>query len=56
MLRRTHEDKIERCVVCVGDLDDRKGLEQNVRDNVVARNRLVHDSRGRRGRRREYCV
>ena len=39
-----YEDKIARRGVRVGDLADPKGLEQNIRDNVVARNRLVHDS------------
>ena len=39
-----YEDKIARRGVRVGDLNDPKGLEQNIRDNVVARNRLVHDS------------
>jgi adenylosuccinate synthase len=39
-----YEDKIARRGVRVGDLRDPKGLEQNIRDNVLARNRLVHDS------------
>jgi adenylosuccinate synthase len=39
-----YEDKIARRGIRVGDLADPKGLEQNVRDNVNARNRLVHDS------------
>ncbi|MGB7219454.1 MAG: adenylosuccinate synthase [Vicinamibacterales bacterium] len=39
-----YEDKIARRGVRVGDLADPAGLEQNVRDNVTARNRLVHDS------------
>ena len=39
-----YEDKIARRGIRVGDLADRHGLEQNVRDNVTARNRLVHDS------------
>jgi adenylosuccinate synthase len=39
-----YEDKIARRGVRVGDLADPRGLEQNVRDNVTARNRLVHDS------------
>jgi adenylosuccinate synthase len=39
-----YEDKIARRGVRVGDLADPKTLEQNVRDNVLARNRLVHDS------------
>jgi adenylosuccinate synthase len=39
-----YEDKIARRGIRVGDLNDPKGLEQNVRDNVMARNRLVQDS------------
>ena len=39
-----YEDKIARRGIRVGDLTDPKGLEQNVRDNVTARNRLVQDS------------
>jgi adenylosuccinate synthase len=39
-----YEDKIGRRGIRAGDLADPKGLEQNVRDNVVARNRLVQDS------------
>src|SRR5471032_869489 len=39
-----YEDKIARRGIRVGDLNDPKGLEQNVRDNVNARNRLVQDS------------
>jgi adenylosuccinate synthase len=39
-----YEDKIARRGIRVGDLADPKALEQNVRDNVTARNRLVHDS------------
>src|SRR5215470_11520149 len=39
-----YEDKIARRGIRVGDLADPKGLEQNVRDNVTARNRLVEDS------------
>jgi adenylosuccinate synthase len=39
-----YEDKIARRGIRVGDLADPKALEQNVRDNVVARNRLVQDS------------
>jgi len=39
-----YEDKIARRGIRVGDLADPKGLEQSVRDNVSARNRLVHDS------------
>src|SRR5262245_32095769 len=39
-----YEDKIARRGVRVGDLADPRGLEDNIRDNVMARNRLVHDS------------
>jgi adenylosuccinate synthase len=39
-----YEDKIARRGIRVGDLQDPVGLEQNVRDNVTARNRLVQDS------------
>src|SRR6266550_2203146 len=39
-----YEDKIGRRGIRVGDLRDPAALEQNVRDNVVARNRLVQDS------------
>ncbi|MEQ1869280.1 MAG: adenylosuccinate synthase [Vicinamibacterales bacterium] len=39
-----YEDKIARRGIRVGDLADPKALEQNVKDNVLARNRLVHDS------------
>jgi len=39
-----YEDKIARRGVRVGDLNDPKGLEQNIRDNVTARNRLVQDN------------
>ena len=39
-----YEDKIARRGIRVGDLADPHGLEQSVRDNVSARNRLVHDS------------
>src|SRR3954470_20068831 len=39
-----YEDKIARRGIRVGDLADPDALEQNVRDNVLARNRLVHDS------------
>jgi adenylosuccinate synthase len=39
-----YEDKIARRGIRIGDLADPKGLEQNVRDNVTARNRLVQDS------------
>ena len=39
-----YEDKIARRGIRVGDLADPVALEQDVRDNVTARNRLVHDS------------
>jgi len=39
-----YEDKIARRGIRVGDLNDAKGLEGNVRDNVTARNRLVQDT------------
>src|SRR5499427_2377138 len=39
-----YEDKIARRGIRVGDLNDPKGLEENIRDNVTARNRLVQDS------------
>jgi adenylosuccinate synthase len=39
-----YEDKIARRGIRVGDLVDPQGLEQNIRDNVTARNRLVQDS------------
>jgi adenylosuccinate synthase len=39
-----YEDKIARRGIRVCDLMDPSGLEQNVRDNVTARNRLVQDS------------
>jgi adenylosuccinate synthase len=39
-----YEDKIARRGIRVCDLADPAGLEQNVRDNVMARNRLVQDS------------
>jgi adenylosuccinate synthase len=39
-----YEDKIARRGIRVGDLADAANLEQLVRDNVAARNRLVHDS------------
>src|ERR1700754_1844166 len=39
-----YEDKIPRRGIRGADLNDPKGLEQNVRDNVNARNRLVQDS------------
>lgn len=39
-----YEDKIARRGIRVADLMDPQGLERNVRDNVMARNRLVQDS------------
>jgi adenylosuccinate synthase len=39
-----YEDKIARRGIRVGDLNHPKGLEENVRDNVTARNRLVQDT------------
>jgi adenylosuccinate synthase len=39
-----YEDKIARRGIRVGDLADPAGLEQNVRANVDARNRLVQDT------------
>jgi adenylosuccinate synthase len=39
-----YEDKVGRRGVRVCDLADPKGLEENVRDNVTARNRLVQDN------------
>jgi adenylosuccinate synthase len=39
-----YEDKIARRGIRVCDLADPAALEQNVRDNVTARNRLVQDS------------
>ena len=39
-----YEDKIGRRGIRVADLANPRGLEQTVRDNVLARNRLVHDS------------
>src|SRR5213596_742447 len=39
-----YEDKIARRGIRVGDLADPVSLEQNVRDNVLARNRLVQDN------------
>lgn len=39
-----YEDKIARRGIRVGDLSDLRGLEQSIRDNVSARNRLVHDT------------
>jgi adenylosuccinate synthase len=39
-----YEDKIARRGIRVGDLADPAGLEQSVRDNVHARNRLVQDN------------
>src|SRR5438093_6509164 len=38
-----YEDKIARRGIGVCDLADPAGLDQNVRDNVTARNRLVQD-------------
>jgi adenylosuccinate synthase len=39
-----YEDKIARRGIRIGDLADVHGLEQDVRDNVTARNRLVQDN------------
>src|SRR5262245_42154163 len=39
-----YEDKIARRGIRIGDLANPQSLAQNVRDNVLARNRLVHDS------------
>src|SRR5206468_164671 len=39
-----YEDKIARRGIRVGDLADRAALEAGVRDNVAARNRLVHEN------------
>jgi adenylosuccinate synthase len=39
-----YEDKIARRGIRICDLMDPTGLEEHVRDNVTARNRLVHDS------------
>jgi adenylosuccinate synthase len=39
-----YEDKIARRGIRVGDLADHAGLEQGIRDNVNARNRLVQDT------------
>jgi adenylosuccinate synthase len=39
-----YEDKIGRRGIRVADLTSPRGLEETVRDNVLARNRLVHDS------------
>jgi adenylosuccinate synthase len=39
-----YEDKIARRGIRVGDLADRAALEEEVRDNVNARNRLLQDS------------
>src|SRR4249919_97251 len=39
-----YEDKIGRRGIRVCDLVDPKGLEEDVRDNVTARNRLVQDN------------
>jgi adenylosuccinate synthase len=39
-----YEDKIARRGIRIADLNDPTGLEQDIRDNVTARNRLVQDS------------
>src|SRR4029453_19085184 len=39
-----YEDKVARRGIRVGDLADPQALEQDVRDNVTARNRLVQDT------------
>src|SRR5437763_6831919 len=39
-----YEDKIARRGIRVGGLNDPKGPEENIRDNVTARNRLVQDN------------
>ena len=39
-----YEDKIARRGVRAGDLADRKTLEESIRENVMARNRLVPDT------------
>ena len=39
-----YEDKIARRGIRAGDLSDPQALEQDVRDNVTARNRLVQDT------------
>ena len=39
-----YEDKIARRGIRAADLADAKALEQDVRDNVMARNRLVQDT------------
>jgi adenylosuccinate synthase len=39
-----YEDKIARRGIRIGDLANPQSLEQTIRDNVLARNRLVHDS------------
>jgi len=39
-----YEDKIARRGIRVCDLFDPKGLEENIRDNVTARNRLVQEN------------
>jgi len=39
-----YEDKIARRGIRVGDIENPKGLAQNIRDNVTARNRLVQDN------------
>jgi adenylosuccinate synthase len=38
-----YEDKIARRGIRAGDLSDPQALEEDIRDNVMARNRLVHD-------------
>ncbi len=39
-----YEDKVARRGIRIGDLADPATLEKNVRDNVTARNRLVHET------------
>ena len=39
-----YEDKIARRGIRAGDLADPRALEDDIRDNVTARNRLVHDT------------
>src|SRR5947208_2033041 len=39
-----YEDKVARRGIRAGDLADPQALEQDIRDNVTARNRLVQDS------------
>jgi len=43
-IRRIFSTSDARIGIRVGDLADASGLEQSVRDNVSARNRLVHDT------------